>query len=321
MVEVMRIPSQGQYPSDTLEMDMREMSSRLMTTTLDSIEEELKKDTKGEEGSKNGGLHVPPRRAFTTSDYLIPTAPVSLATTPSSSPREASFALSVTHRPAPTTGSSPRLSPTPPAPSGSIHWAATQRPSAQTGLPHRSYSVMDYEPIPFTHRPGTALRLGDLPAELHYALFDFLDPIDSVCLALTSRRFYAVHWSMHGRVSLAARREGPNDMEWVWRHAGPFLLRRGGDGGGGGGGAGKQNALAMLSPRGQVYCRRCRTARCELHKHIKDWMGPGLEYCAVTEKYGPAAPEGAKGFCFRSSPKHPNRCGRHTRNQRAVRLV
>lgn len=170
---------------------------------------------------------------------------------------------------------------------------------------------MDYEPIPFTHQPGTKLQLAHLPAELHYAVFDFLDPIDSVCLALTSRHFYAVHWAMHGQVSLAARREGPNDMEWVWRHAGPFLNN----------GVGKQNSLAMLSPRGQVYCRKCRTARCELHKHIREWMGPGLEYCLVTEKFGPAAPDASKAFCYRSSPKHPNRCGRHTRNRRAVRLV
>lgn len=180
---------------------------------------------------------------------------------------------------------------------------------------------MDYEPVPFTHQPGTALQLAHLPAELHYAIFDFLDPIDSVCLALTSRHFYAVHWAMHGRVSLAARREGPNDMEWVWRHAGPFLLGGGGGGSGGRDNKNKQNSLAMLSPRGQVYCRKCRTARCELHAHIKEWMGPGLEYCVVTAKYGPPAQAGSKAFCYRASPRHPNRCGRHTRNQRPVRLA
>jgi hypothetical protein len=172
---------------------------------------------------------------------------------------------------------------------------------------------MDYEPIPFTHQPGTTLQLSQLPPELHYAVFDFLDLIDSVCLALRSRHFYAIHWAMHGKVSLAARRQGPNDMEWVWRHAGPFLFNKNG--------VGKQNALAMQSPRGQVYCRKCWTARCELHKHIREWVGSGAEYCLVTEKFGVPAPVGVKGFCYRSSPRHPNRCGRHTRNQRPVRLV
>ncbi|KAK5634602.1 hypothetical protein RRF57_010315 [Xylaria bambusicola] len=294
MVEVMRISSQGQYLSSTMEADMREMSSLLTSTTLSSVEEELKKDMSRKERSKDGSeLYVPPRRAFTTSNYLLPTAPVSRAATPLASPRE-----STTDRD-----------------------SYFQAPSVATLLhrlprsaPPRSYSVMDYEPIPFTHQPGTTLQLTHLPAELHYAIFDFLDPIDSVCLALTSRHFYAVHWKMHGKVSLAARREGPNDMEWVWRHAGPFLLNRGGVGGG-------HNSLAMLSVRGQVYCRKCRTARCELHKHIKEWMGPGLEYCLVTEKFGPEPPASAKGFCYRSSPRHPNRCGRHTRNQRTVRLA
>ncbi|KAI0453426.1 hypothetical protein F5B21DRAFT_282511 [Xylaria acuta] len=312
MVEVIRISSRGQYPSDTMDMDMRELSSRLMASTLGSIQGELKKGLTKDGNSKNDGIHVPPRRAFTTAEYLLPTAPVSRAATPSASPRQSMapdsyFQLSVAHLTPPI---SPYPAPAAPMPSGRGH--KTLQRMAQPA-PHRSYSVMDYEPIPFTHQPGTALQLSHLPAELHYALFDFLDPIDSVCLALTSRHFYAVHWKMHGKVSLAARREGPNDMEWVWRHAGPFLLRSNG--------VGKQNSLAMLSPRGQVYCRKCRTARCELHKHIRDWMGDGLEYCLVTEKFGPAAPEGGRGFCYRSSPRHPNRCGRHTRNRRAVRLV
>ncbi|KAI1742602.1 hypothetical protein F4680DRAFT_21763 [Xylaria scruposa] len=315
MVEVIRISSRGQYPSDKTDMDITELSSRLMTSTLGSVQELWKKETR-DGNSKNGGIHVPPRRAFTTSEYLLPTAPVSRAGTPSAgSPKlmgsDSYFQLSVTHLTPPM---SPCLSPVPPVPSGRCHGTLQRQP--QQAAPYRSYSVMDYEPIPFTHQPGTKLQLTHLPSELHYAIFDFLDPIDSVCLALTSRHFYAVHWRMHGKVSLAARREGPNDMEWVWRHAGPFLLRSNG--------VGKQNSLAMLSPRGQVYCRKCRTARCELHNHIKEWMGDGLEYCLVTEKFGPAAPEdgkGGKGFCYRSSPRHPNRCGRHTRNRRAVRLV
>ena len=204
--------------------------------------------------------------------------------------------------------------------------------------PQRSYSVMDEEPVPLTQRPGSALTLPDLPPELHYAIFDFLDPIDSTCLGLTSRQFYAVHRRMHGTVSLGARREGPNDMEWVWRHAGPFVPSKSSkpSGSSSSSSSSARNALAVLSPRGQVYCRKCRTARCELHKHIRDWMngveGGGkrdrsrhkegeLQYCEVSQKFGRAADDGAPPVCYRSSPRHPHRCGRHTRQQRAVRLT
>ncbi|RYC54931.1 hypothetical protein CHU98_g11282, partial [Xylaria longipes] len=161
-----------------MEMDMREISSRLMTSTLGSIEEGLKKGPTKDGSSKNNGIHVPPRRAFTTSEYLLPTAPVSRAATPSASPRQSmapdsDSQLSVAHL----TPISPCLSPVPPMPSGGDH-RALQRPPQQPA-PHRSYSVMDYEPVPFTHQPGTKLQLAHLPAELHYAIFDFLDPIDS----------------------------------------------------------------------------------------------------------------------------------------------
>ncbi|RYP10393.1 hypothetical protein DL765_008125 [Monosporascus sp. GIB2] len=195
----------------------------------------------------------------------------------------------------------PRQTPNPP-----------KRPAIPT--PQRSYSVMEVEPVPITHHPGVALTLSDIPAELHYTIFDFLDPIDSACLGLTCMRFYSIHRQLHGKVSLGARREGPNDMEWVWRHAGPFVASTSS-------GSGKHNALAVLSPRGQVYCRKCRTARCELHKHIKEWFAEGQEYCEVSQKFGRPAEDGAKPVCYRSSPRHPHRCGRHTRQQRAVRLA
>ncbi|KAI0394122.1 hypothetical protein F5Y17DRAFT_275240 [Xylariaceae sp. FL0594] len=371
---------QHSHMSDT--MDVLDVSNRLMAASLQQQqqqqqsnptsqmaiqkEEEEKRDAKEEgkeEPKKNmqmmrdgvlrtadgGVVTITPRRAFTTSEYLLPTAPVSRVSSPALTPRDSSSTLvgnrdSYFQQPS---GSAYPHSPSP-VPSmggndgrergGGNYLRQKQQQMllataalATTGAsPLRSYSVMDYEPIPFTHRPGVALQLAHLPSELHFAIFDFLDPIDSVCLALTSRHFYAIHWRLHGKVSLAARREGPNDMEWVWRHAGPFLLPPNNNNnnkkisesvGGGGGGAEKRNSLAMLSPRGQVYCRKCRTARCELNKHIREWMGPGLEYCLVTEKYGPPAQEGAKGFCYRSSPRHPNRCGRHTRNQRTIRLT
>ena len=151
-----------------------------------------------------------------------------------------------------------------------------------------------------------------LPPEIHYAIFDLLDPIDSTCLGLASKHFYAIHRSMHGTIPLSTRREGPNDMEWAWRLAGKI---------GGATVASKESGLAMQLPRGQVYCRKCGASRCQLHKHIQAFFGPGQEYCELSRKFGPAAVEGAPKSCSRRSPKHPHRCGRHTRQQRAIRLV
>ncbi|CAK7272153.1 hypothetical protein SEPCBS119000_004972 [Sporothrix epigloea] len=189
--------------------------------------------------------------------------------------------------------------------------ARSTRP--KLGPPRRSYSVTDYEPTPHHHRLSENLGLCDIPAELHYTIFDFLDPIDSTCLGLTNKHFYGIHRRMHGAVPLSVRRSGPNDMEWVWHLAGRVLS----------GGhsveatlAATTNALAMMRVRGQALCRKCGVSRCELHKHIQEWMGPNYEYCTVREKFGPLAPEGAKEVCYLSNPKDPHRCGRH----RATRM-
>ncbi|CAK7237260.1 hypothetical protein SBRCBS47491_009915 [Sporothrix bragantina] len=191
--------------------------------------------------------------------------------------------------------------------------AEAARPTRpKLGPPRRSYSVMDYEPAPHHHRLSENLGLCDLPAELHYTIFDFLDPIDSTCLGLTNKHFYDIHRRMHGSVTLSVRRSGPNDMEWVWHLAGRMMH----------GGhsdaatlAATTNALAMLRVRGQALCRKCGVSRCELHKHIQGWMGPNYEYCTVREKFGPPAHEGAKEFCYLSNPKDPHRCGRHRVNK------
>jgi hypothetical protein len=65
----------------------------------------------------------------------------------------------------------------------------------------------------------------DLPPELHFAFFDFLDPIDSTCLGLTNKHFYAIHRRLHGTVSLTVRRDGPNDLEWAWHLAGNLVRK------------------------------------------------------------------------------------------------
>lgn len=188
--------------------------------------------------------------------------------------------------------------------------------------------MMDYEPLPHHHRPAPrgsgALSLMDIPAELHYTIFDFLDPIDSTCLGLTNKHFYAIHRRLHGTVPLSARRDGPNELEWAWhlhiaakgsaKDRSPAVFESAD-------GTGQVNtqeekekekrALARLRVKGQAYCRKCGVCRCELHKHIQDWMGEGMEYCSVKKKFGPVAPEGAKPFCYMSTPRDPTRCGRH----------
>jgi hypothetical protein len=162
----------------------------------------------------------------------------------------------------------------------------------------------------------------DMPPELHYAIFDLLDPIDSTCMGLTNKHFYAIHRRLHGTVPLSTRRDGPNELEWAWhlhqerdravdRSPAPSGPAEGGDGLTAQQREQERNALARLRVKGQAYCRKCGVCRCELHKHIQEWMGEGMEYCIVRQKYGPVAPEGSKPFCYMSTPRNPNRCGRH----------
>ncbi|KAM7199361.1 hypothetical protein V8F20_005756 [Naviculisporaceae sp. PSN 640] len=193
---------------------------------------------------------------------------------------------------------------------------APVRPSL--GSPRRSYSVTDREPIPHHHRPSSTVSLEDLPAELHFAIFDFLDPIDSTCLGLTSKHFYAIHRRMRGTVSLSTRRDGPNELEWAWHLAGAIVKASSALEPNPAAGAttntqglSERSALSKLRVRGQGYCRKCGITRCELHKHIQEWMGEGLEYCSVKQKFGPAAQEGAKPYCYMSKPGDKSRCGRH----------
>ncbi|KAI2606001.1 uncharacterized protein GGS25DRAFT_368989 [Hypoxylon fragiforme] len=321
MVEIMRAPSLGQTLSSSSSDMMDNMSSRFHSMDFGPasestvVSQQQQKSPTKESVSQNSTPRAP-RRAFTSAEHpatlnsVLALKRQQRLPTPAATPREVAETDSYFDVQPP---NPPAASPIP----SSLRLAGPptiKRPVLPGPL--RSYSVTDVEPVPFTHQPGVALTLEDMPPELHYAIFDFLDPIDSTCLGLTSPHFYAIHRRMHGTVPLSARREGPNDMEWVWRNAfisGPFV--------GGANGSGKQNALATLSPRGQVYCRKCRTARCELHNHIREWVGDGVEYCEVSQKFGPAAHKNARGFCYRSSPKHPHRCGRHTRQQRAVRLT
>ncbi|KAF4591805.1 F-box domain-containing protein [Ophiocordyceps camponoti-floridani] len=164
------------------------------------------------------------------------------------------------------------------------------RPRPRMPPPRRSYSATDKEPERACPPPGRTTLL-DLPAEVHFHLFDLLDPLDGVCLGLAHSRLYGIHRRKHGTVSLGSRYAGPNDMEWAWRGAGPLL--------------------PSPERRRQVYCRKCGVSRCELHRHLKDWMGEGREYCEIRRVYGRPAGREARPYCFMSSPKKQDRCGRH----------
>ncbi|KAF9882150.1 F-box domain-containing protein [Colletotrichum karsti] len=178
--------------------------------------------------------------------------------------------------------------------------------------PRRSYSVMEYEPPPRTHRPSARMDIFDLPAELHYTIFDYLDPIDSACLGVTNTHFYDIHRRMHGSVPLSSHRTGPNDLEWAFYLA----SRKTGPSGSGSSTPTTEthdqpHHLEGMRLKGQVYCRKCGHYRCQLYRHLRAWMGPDREYCEVTKKYGRKAPEDAPDHCSIKSPKHPHRCGRH----------
>jgi hypothetical protein len=178
--------------------------------------------------------------------------------------------------------------------------------------PRRSYSVQDYEPLPpLLPKPSSRMTILDLPSELHYTLFDFLDPIDGVCLGLAHPRLHDIAKRKYGQqVSLASRYSGPNDMEWAWRGAGPLVRSSTG------GLAARGHEESKLRPKGQVYCRKCGISRCELHRHLKEWMGADREYCEIKKVFGKRADEEAKAYCYMSSPKDPHRCGRHGPRQK-----
>ncbi|KAK4195939.1 hypothetical protein QBC40DRAFT_15007 [Triangularia verruculosa] len=258
-----------------------------------------------------------PRRSQTHHDYYIPQPSI--------------FTLQTIHSPPPSPGLSQegsQLSSTVTSPTEEHQKKLEQpRPAPRRpplGPPRRSYSVTDKEPLPHHHRPGGRLQLMDLPAEIHYAVFDFLDPIDSTCFGLTNSHMYSIHRRLHGTVRLSAHRAGPNELEWAWFFAGQHVLAKPSlmtteekdPGAKEGLNAMEKEALKLLRVRGQAYCRKCGVRRCQLQKHIKSWMGEGYEYCDITQKFGGKAEEGTtKKICYRSSPSNSSWCGKHGRRK------
>ncbi|KAK4142070.1 uncharacterized protein C8A04DRAFT_13558 [Dichotomopilus funicola] len=286
-------------------------------------------------GLANSGKRAP-RRSQTQHEYFLPQPPSS------------AFTLYPTPLPSPPLEEPPKL-PTEPAPQPPPTQSTQQPPPSgrrpPLGPPRRSYSVTDQQPIPRRHKPAVRLAFADLPGELHFAVFDFLDPIDSTCLGLTNKHFYAIHRRLHGSVPLTIRRGGPNELEWAWHQAGNVVRQNPpvvpvpvpdpkidaaaitptsptSSEGGSFKGTGEKNAnmLSNLRVRGQGYCRMCGVTRCQLHKHIQEWMGEGLEYCSVRQKFGPVAPEGSKSYCYMSKPGDQRRCGRHSAKKKTVEV-
>jgi hypothetical protein len=132
-------------------------------------------------------------------------------------------------------------------------------------------------PVGIPRQANTPSCITSLPTELHYMIFSELDAIDSTCLGLTNSHFYSMQQSLHGKVPLNMRRKGPNPLERAWKG----------------------------------NCRHCGAHRCQLYRHLKDWMPTDYEYCAIRQVYGCEAEEGAERYCYRSNPSKPEFCGRH----------
>lgn len=149
-----------------------------------------------------------------------------------------------------------------------------------------------------------------LPTELHYEIFKWLDPLDSTCLGLTARSFYTIHWHLYGAVPLSYRRNGSNGSEHVWKHI-SFLFQ-------------PSNGFCLeysgmlsgidLADINHPYCRHCGLYRCELYRHLQHWMEvqyTPVEYCRVTERFGPVPSSPTSEDCYRCNPRNSLQCGRH----------
>ncbi|KAH7149522.1 hypothetical protein B0J13DRAFT_307550 [Dactylonectria estremocensis] len=256
--------------------------------------------------NKKRAMMKAPRRGWSMTDYQVDNTPSHSSHTASSQVERQASIPENAPLPMPARPPSPVAAP--------VEEQVSQLPHRpKLPPPRRSYSVMDYEPIPPGQpQPPKDFTLLDLPSELHYAIFDFLDPIDSVCFGLTNSNFYDIHRRMHGAVPLSSRYSGPNDLEWAWRGAGPLVHPKDQT-------VAKDNAMDQMRVKGQIYCRKCGISRCELHRHVKSWMGEGYEYCSIKEMYGKPAGEDAKTYCYMKSPKNPHRCGRHGGKKTAAR--
>ncbi|KAJ0159303.1 hypothetical protein CTA2_9958 [Colletotrichum tanaceti] len=149
-----------------------------------------------------------------------------------------------------------------------------------------------------TRRPKPAMV--DMPPEVHHLIMDFLNIVDGTCLGLASRYFYQLHRRRHGLLPLSTT---PNDPNTEAAAAAAATARV------------RASSHVTLVPFRASRCRICGFALCELRKHLRDWMPPGLEYCPVLGRYAPAqvpdADADADAYCYRRNPKNARVCGRH----------
>ncbi|KAH8773123.1 hypothetical protein F5882DRAFT_381409 [Hyaloscypha sp. PMI_1271] len=72
--------------------------------------------------------------------------------------------------------------------------------------------------------------LASIPPELQNKIFSYLDPVTSTCLGLTSKKFYAIHKSLHGvKVTLLLTDTdffGTGTRDWLKDKIAPEKLRR-----------------------------------------------------------------------------------------------
>ncbi|KAL2068044.1 hypothetical protein VTL71DRAFT_16142 [Oculimacula yallundae] len=92
---------------------------------------------------------------------------------------------------------------------------------------HRSSRQVEYEPkhsshaptsyrnryrdLPYpTHYPDTTYRtnITNVPNDIKLSVFDYLDPVDSACLGLSSRHLYPSHKYKHRHVGLYEQADG-----------------------------------------------------------------------------------------------------------------
>ena len=213
----------------------------------------------------------------------------------------------------------PPLQATPLQDSGRTTEITRNRRGPRAG-PRRSYSVLDYtSTLSCIGAVPWKMTLDCLPPEIHVAMFDYLDLIDSTCLGLTNKHFYAIHRRIHGTVPLTTRRGGRNHVEKAWEMAALSMSPTPGRGLFDISISPVLGAISMLSSLmiavqlGQRYramsqpnqsfdvqffCPKCGFRRCELHKHLSEWMGSHSEYCAVREKFvSPAEKVGVAALC------------------------
>lgn len=310
MVEVLRIP-QSVAPHD-VPLPLSPAPNRVRFAPTLSMMTREEHQLKEMNLKKMGLRRAPPKRSATVQNF-IPFSDTSL-----SQPANIKVPPMAGRKILPPLGAV--VSAAKPAPAAVERMAAVEfkKPMARRpiiGTPRRSYSVMDYEPVPQLEQPSKGVKLSDLPTELHFAIFDNLDPIDSVCIGLTSRHFYTLHRHVYRetpKMPLNTRRQGPNNVEWAWRLANqianlsvhPEHVEK------------AITHLESYAIRGAIYCRKCGAHKCELYRHIKEWMGNGWEYCAITGKFTRPAPAGARDACYRRKPTDPHACGRHRKQPR-----